>query len=207
MFAHILCKKFMTCSAFLHLEEQTDKQRVIGRLILPLESHQLPQLPSVVTTQRTTLAQPGLPSRTHQTWANTPVPEHFWSGTVSLCCSQWQRAQENGGTVPRQATLTFQKSSLHVAKPTAHTLDTLGTTPSTCLLLHVRQGWPQTYLRLGRKLWFTFRYQNTTSQTMKIAKLPWLFSYPFLHSHPNLHINFWQTVSREQQWCARYYES
>lgn len=132
----------------------------MGRLTLPLESHWLPQLPSVVTNH----SQPGLPSGTHQTDQGLC----HWLLTMT-------KDTESGGTVPRQAMPTLQRSPLCVAKPTAHTLNTLGTTPSTCLLLHVRQGWPQMYLRLGRKDWFTFRYQtipdNENNKTSMILSL------------------------------------
>lgn len=133
-----------------------------------------------------------------------PVPEHFWSGTVLLRCSLWQRTQENGGTVPRQAMLTFQRSPFCVAKPLPTPLTCWVQPPAlVCFCTLDRDGLKCTW-GLEEKIGLLLEIPN---HHLPANENPQTTMIPFLHSHLNWVMNFWQTVFREQHWCARYYES
>lgn len=148
----------------------------MGRLTLPLESHWLPQLPSVVTNH----SQPGLPSGTHQTLTRCCVTG----------CSLWQRTQRTVGQCQGKP-CSPSKGHPCVWQSPLPTPSTPWAQPPAlvCFCMLDRDGLKCTW---GSEEKIGLLLDTKQSQTMKITKLPWFFPYSFLHSHPDLCINFWQ---------------
>lgn len=217
MFAHILHKKFMPCSAFLYLKEETGKWRVMG--MLRLFFGELPCSPQLLwvtnSMHRTTPCTASASFQNAQDSLRLSISDQL----ACRCATHYdeghrRKVGERQGKpcllLALALAATYERSSLHLAKPTASTTGksvTIHSAPVCFCMLYKRRA-SKVLLRLGRKRWFTFRNTKTPPPIQRKSQNHH-DSFPNLPStllrHPNLAINFCRIVFRGQRWCARYY--